>query len=89
MMISVGPMWRAGQVFAADSQTLHGPQGVEAVFAGEEILDAAGAVGESAHDGNAMRNALVSGHLDLALDPAEGSDFQLGFSHAWLIGDDH
>jgi hypothetical protein len=50
------------QIITIDTETLHRPEGVQTIFAGEVITDVASAIGEACDNGGAMRNALVAGH---------------------------
>ena len=56
------------------AEGLHGVERVEAVLAGQEIADGAGAVGQTAENGGAVGHALVSRNAEFRVELGNGGD---------------
>jgi hypothetical protein len=56
------------------AERLHRIERIEAILAGQEIADGAGAVGQSPEDGRPVGHALVSGDAELGVEFRYGSD---------------
>ena len=54
--------------FVAGAEGLHGVEGVDAIFAGQEIADAAEAVSQATENGGAVGNTLVPRHAEFGME---------------------